>query len=79
MSKTTATKTLNIKGLTCPKPVLWARSQIDSLKPGETLEVLATDPTTVPNFQAFCRATGHELLETSETDGVIRLLVKKSG
>ncbi len=79
MSKTTATKTLNIKGLTCPKPLLWARSQMDSLKPGEILEVLATDPTTVPNFQAYCRSTGHDLVESSETDGVIRLLVKKSG
>ena len=79
MSKTAATKTLNIKGLTCPRPLMWARSQIDSLKPGETLGVLATDPTTVPDIQAFCRSTGHELVETSETDGVIRLLVKKSG
>jgi len=48
------------------------------LKPGEILEILATDPSTVSNFQAFTRSTGHELLEWTEEGGVFRLLVRKS-
>jgi tRNA 2-thiouridine synthesizing protein A len=78
MTKTRATKTLDIKGLNCPKPLLWARSQLDSLNPGETIEVVATDPSTVSNFQAFCRTAGYELVEWGEKDGVIRLLIRKS-
>ena len=69
--------TLDIKGLTCPMPLTWAKRQLDSLKPGEILEILATDPSTVSNFQAFARSTGHELVKWSEEDGVFRLLVKK--
>jgi tRNA 2-thiouridine synthesizing protein A len=42
------------------------------------LEVLATDPTTIPNFEAFCRQTGNRLVEASETDGVFRLLIEKA-
>ncbi len=71
--------TLNIKGMQCPMPLHWARGQVDDLKPGELLEVLATDPATLPNFEAFCRHTGNRLVETSETDGVFRLLIEKAG
>lgn len=77
MIKTDPTHTLDIKGLTCPMPLTWAKRQLDSLKTGETLEILATDPSTVSNFQAFTRSTGHELVEWTEDDGVFRLLVKK--
>ncbi len=70
--------TLNIKGMQCPMPLYWARGQVDGLKPGELLEVLATDPATLPNFEAFCRQTGNRLVEASETDGVFRLLIEKT-
>ena len=70
--------TLDIKGLNCPMPLTWAKTQLDCLKPGEILEILATDPSTVSNFQAFTRSTGHELLEWTEEGGVFRLLVRKS-
>ncbi len=58
-------------------PLTWAKSQLDFLKPGEILEILATDPSTVSNFQAFTRSTGHELVEWTEEDGVFRLLIRK--
>lgn len=77
MTKASATQTLNIKGVNCPMPLMWARTQLDSLKPGDTLEILATDPSAVSNFQAFTRATGHELLEHSEEGGLIRLVIRK--
>lgn len=78
MSKTGATQTLNIKGVNCPMPLLWARTQLDSLKIGDTLEILATDPSAISNFQAFARTTGHELVEYGEEAGVIRLLIRKT-
>ena len=70
--------TLNIKGMQCPMPLYWAKGQVDALKPGELLEVLATDPATLPNFEAFCRQTGNRLVEATETDGVFRLLIEKT-
>ena len=73
-----ATYTLNIKGANCPMPVIWAKKQMDCLAPGDTLEVLATDPGAVANFQAFARSTGHELLECTDEGGVIRLLIRKT-
>jgi len=77
MIQTDPALTLNIKGLNCPMPLTWAKNQLDLLKPGEILEILATDPSTVSNFQAFARSTGHELVEWTEEDGVFRLFVKK--
>ena len=70
-------QTLNIKGMQCPMPLIWARNMMASLGPGETLEVLATDPAAIQNFQAFARSSGHELVDWSETGGVLRILLRK--
>ena len=71
-----ADTTLDAKGLNCPLPILRAKAEIKKLSAGGTLEVLATDPGSVADFDAFCRATGHELMETGEDDGVFRFLIK---
>ena len=74
-----ATKTLNAKGLNCPLPVLKAKKSIKGLETGDTLEVLSTDPGSVSDFDAFCKATGDQLLEQAkESDGVFRFLIQKS-
>jgi len=43
------------------------------------LEVLATDPGAVKDFAAFCRTTGHVLVESTEAAGIFRFLIRKSG
>ncbi|GBE41985.1 sulfurtransferase TusA [bacterium BMS3Bbin10] len=70
--------TLDVKGLNCPLPILKAKAAIKKMPSGEMLEVLATDPGSVADFDAFCRATGHELLESTEEDGVYRFLIKSN-
>ena len=72
-----ATETLDAKGLNCPLPILRAKKAIGALKPGDVLEILATDPGAVKDFEAFSRSTGHELMEWSQTDGIYRFLLKK--
>lgn len=72
-----ATQTLDAKGLNCPLPILKAKKAMAALKDGETLEVLSTDPGSVPDFQAFSRATGNALLESGEAGGVFRFVLKK--
>ena len=70
-----ATETVDAKGLNCPMPVLRAKKALKTLSAGDTLEVLATDPGAVADFEAFSRATRNELTESSESDGVFRFLI----
>jgi len=50
---------------------------IKGLQPGELLEALATDPGSVPDFAAWCRSTGNELVEQTTDDGVFRFVIRK--
>ncbi len=72
------TTILDTKGMNCPLPILKAKKAIKGLSAGETLQVLSTDPGSVKDFEAFCRSTGNELLETSEADGVFTYMIRKS-
>ena len=74
-----ADKTIDAKGVNCPIPILKAKKGIAEVPAGGTLEVLATDPGSVADFQAFCRTTGNELVEQSESGGVYRFLIKRAG
>jgi tRNA 2-thiouridine synthesizing protein A len=71
-----ADKTLDTRGLNCPLPVLKAKKAIGEVPKGGTLEVLATDPGSVADFEAFCKSTGNALVEQSESGGVYHFLIK---
>lgn len=73
-----ATQTLDAKGLNCPMPILNAKKAIKKLNAGDTLEILATDPGSVKDFESFCTATGNSLLESEEADGVFRFVLQKN-
>ena len=68
--------TLDAKGMNCPLPILKAKKALVNVPSGGILEVLATDPGSVADFEAFCRATGNELVEQSQDDGIYRFLIK---
>ena len=70
--------TLDAKGLNCPLPILKARKALKDVPSGGTLEILATDPGSVADFEAFCRQTGNELVEKSQDHKVYRFLIKKA-
>ncbi|MGI9387440.1 MAG: sulfurtransferase TusA family protein [Methyloligellaceae bacterium] len=69
--------TIDTKGQNCPIPVLHTKRAMKDLGDGGTVEILATDPGSVPDFEAYCRATGNELLESEEESGVYRFVIKK--
>jgi len=71
--------TLDATGLLCPLPVLKARRALREVAAGGILEVLATDPGAVKDFEHFCQTTGCHLLESSERDGVLRFRLRKPG
>ena len=56
-------KEIDARGLTCPLPILRAKKALSDMHSGEVLKVLATDPGSVRDFQAFARQTGNDLLE----------------
>ncbi len=76
MSATIA-KTLDLKGLSCPLPIVKTAQAIKELTSGEVIEALATDPGSVPDFNAWSRSTGHELIEQTEEGGVYHFLIRK--
>ncbi|MBT0962595.1 sulfurtransferase TusA family protein [Denitromonas iodatirespirans] len=61
-------KQVDASGLSCPLPILRAKKALAEMAAGEVLRVLATDPGSVKDFEAFARQTGNELLQ-SETVG----------
>ncbi|MCP4187716.1 MAG: sulfurtransferase TusA family protein [Gammaproteobacteria bacterium] len=69
---------LDASGLNCPLPILKARKQLNSLETGEVLYVVATDSGSVKDFDAFCKQTGHNLLDSSEADGKYHYYIKKA-
>jgi tRNA 2-thiouridine synthesizing protein A len=74
-----ADQVLDTKGLNCPLPILKAKKALKDIPTGGTLQILATDPGSVADFQAFCRTTGNELVSNSEDGGVFSFLIKKTG
>ncbi len=73
-----ATSLLDVKGLKCPLPVVRANKVLKGMPAGAILEVQATDPGTVADFETYCETAGHELVEWREEEGVYSFLIKKS-
>ncbi len=74
-----ATQVLDVKGLNCPLPILRAKKALKDIPTGGTLLVLATDPGAVKDFEAFCRTTGNQLVESKAEHGVFSFLIKRAG
>ena len=70
--------TLDCKGLVCPLPVIKLSKAIKAAAPGAVIELLATDPGSVADLEAFEKQTGHKILERSETKGTFRFLVQRT-
>jgi len=75
---TEATQELDARNLNCPLPILRAKKTINGMDSGQVLKILATDPGSVKDFEAFARQTGHELMEASEVGDEFHFLLKKS-
>ena len=58
-------KELDARGLNCPLPILRAKKALNEMQSGQVLKIVATDPGSTRDFQAFSRQTGNELLEQS--------------
>ena len=61
-------KEIDTSGLNCPLPILKAKKALTELQSGQTLKVVATDPGSWRDFEAFARQTGNELVSQEKTD-----------
>jgi len=68
---------LDATGLFCPEPVMLLHNKIRDIAIGDTLQVLATDPSTQRDIPKFCTFLGHELLQQEAFDGNYRYLLRK--
>ena len=69
---------LDAKGLKCPLPVLRARKAMKAVAPGDILEVLSTDPSSVRDFQNYCETTGDTLVDCRQEGDVYVFRIRKS-
>ncbi len=70
---------LDAKGLNCPLPILKAKKALTQVPSGGVLQVLSTDPGSVADFEAFCRQTGNDLLESKTEGDVFVFLIRHRG
>ena len=70
-------KEIDTRGLNCPLPILRTKKSLNDMISGQVLRVMATDPGSVRDFQAFSRQTGHELLASTAEAGEFIFLLKK--
>ncbi|MGB5735735.1 MAG: sulfurtransferase TusA family protein [Thiohalocapsa sp.] len=69
---------LDASGLNCPLPILRAKKTLNGLEAGQVLHIIATDPGSVKDFDAFAKQTGNELMESKEDGGKFHFLIKKA-
>jgi len=72
-----ADTTVDCYGLLCPMPIIQAAKKIKTMKTGDVLEVLSTDPGIREDMPAWCRTTGQEFLGVEEDGEVIKVYIRK--
>jgi tRNA 2-thiouridine synthesizing protein A len=72
------TEKFDATGLNCPLPILKAKKVLTTLSSGDILYVVSTDSGSVKDFASFCKQTGNELLESTESGGKFHYYIKKT-
>lgn len=67
---------LDARGLLCPMPVIKTQNQALQLAPGDTLEIIATDPGALNDIPAWCRVNGHKLVSTHQDDDEVKVIIE---
>ncbi|HEY9531839.1 MAG TPA: sulfurtransferase TusA family protein [Burkholderiales bacterium] len=70
-------KELDARGLNCPLPILRAKKALNEMTSGQVLKIVATDPGSVKDFQAFSKQTGNELLSHAEAQKEFTFFMKR--
>lgn len=68
---------LDARGLNCPLPILRTKKTLNDMTSGQVLRILATDPGSVRDFQAFSKQTGNELLSHASSEAEFTFFLRK--
>jgi tRNA 2-thiouridine synthesizing protein A len=70
-------KEVDATNLNCPLPILRCKKGLNELLANQVLKITATDPGSVKDIEAFCKQTGHQLLQTDQEENVLTFYIKK--
>jgi tRNA 2-thiouridine synthesizing protein A len=70
-------KELDARGLNCPLPILKAKKALNEMQSGQVLKIVATDPGSVKDFQAFAKQTGNDLLSQATAEKEFTFFLKR--
>ena len=70
-------KEFDASGLACPLPIVKTKKALNDMQSGQVLRILATDPGSVKDFQAFAKQTGNDLLSQSEANKEFTFFLKR--
>jgi tRNA 2-thiouridine synthesizing protein A len=70
-------KSMDLKGLPCPMPVVKVSKGIKEVDVGQILEAVTTDPGSLADFPAWAKTSGNEILKTDQGDGEITFYIKR--
>jgi tRNA 2-thiouridine synthesizing protein A len=68
---------VDARGLNCPLPILRTKKTLNDMTSGQVVRIIATDPASVRDFEAFARQTGNQLLQKTEQDGAFVFLLRR--
>jgi tRNA 2-thiouridine synthesizing protein A len=72
-----ADREVDARGLNCPLPILRTKKALNDMKSGQTIRIVATDPASVRDFEAFARQTGNELVQHGENGDEFWFLMRR--
>lgn len=78
MSTSSATKSIDVRGLYCPEPVFRTKIEMERLAVGETLKIVADDPESEEDISRWVKRNGHELMSINKMQKDLEFLIKKS-
>lgn len=70
-------QTLDCSGMACPMPILKTKKAVDSLQIGQILKMIATDPGSTSDMDAWTQKTGHELVASEQEGGKFIFYIKR--
>ena len=71
-------ETLDARGLNCPLPILKTKVLLNKMQGGQVIRVESTDPHSVIDFEAYCARTKHELIDTTEEEGIYTFYIRRA-
>ena len=71
-------KTMDLKGLPCPMPVVKVSKGIKEVEVGQVIEAISTDPGSLTDFPAWARTSGNEILKTEQDGNIIKFYIKRN-